>query len=148
MIVRGILSMETENKADRDKRFVGAIFTFKSENGYVQELLPQMIKNINEPLYQARFISNWRELGLRKEYLVVSTRISSMFLMEFKQNCWEIRTALKDIHVHRKIVINCLAVMCLKLDGLEFYTASKDKKINKYTLKKFAENEEGSIFEE
>jgi len=96
MIPRGIISFQ------REKKFVPGIFTFKTQNGYVQEIAPQMIKDINEPIYQAKFMKDWKELGLRSEFLVVSTRISSLYLLEFNNEKWEIMNALTGIHQQRK----------------------------------------------
>lgn len=45
---------------------------------------------------------NWKDLGLKTEYLVVTTRISSIFIMEFFNDRWTVVNSLNNIHTQRK----------------------------------------------
>ena len=102
IINRNVLVMESHDNKTKDDRWLSCLFTLKLRNRFIEELPPQIIKNFNEPMYQARFISNWKELGLKTEYLISATRISSMFILEFVDDTWEVICTLTNIHTSRK----------------------------------------------
>ena len=86
------------DKRDKESRWLSSIFTLKLKHRYIQELPPQIVKDLKEPVYQAKFMHNWKDLGLKTEYLVVTTRVSSIFIMEFFDDKWTVVNSLNNIH--------------------------------------------------